>query len=122
MDYYNDNNVGPLLPSAKIKTAGWIFGSRAIAKNVLFLAGIESEIYGEVDINDEYRHIEPGMSYNQAISIDNKMDDGVVSTGLIRSKTPASYGGSEVGAISGVDCESVIDADDTISCNITFDL
>ena len=86
-------------PTSKIKTSGWTFGSRAVAKNVLALTAT-AYTPATADIGAD---ITNGISGNQYFSIDRKMDDGAKATGTVRS----------AGA-----CLST----DTIGCNATFDL
>jgi prepilin-type N-terminal cleavage/methylation domain-containing protein len=87
-------------PKSAIDTAGWTFGNRAVAKNVLVLTGTD---YSPTNANDVGVDITDGISGNQYFSIDRKMDDGAKATGSVRSQAT---------------CLST----DAIGCDATFDL
>ncbi len=120
LDGADYNNI----PKAKIDTAGWIFGSRDIGKNVVFLTGAEGiervlkRQNNKVNITSKASN--PGVSYQQAGSIDRKMDDGVLDKGRVRSTKSVVAG--RRGNVTADICETHINGDDYINCSVTFDL
>ena len=109
------------IPEAAIDTAGWTFGSRAEAKNVVALIsadGLGQEFTGETSILTEATGTIPAVTGNQAKSIDRKMDDDSYNTGSVRATLESALDSGTYTA--GTIC---VDTDvlDT-GCNITFDL
>ncbi len=102
-----------IIPNAKIKTAGWIFGSRDIAKNVILLTG-SGGISTPALTGQNIFSIAPnnGVSFHQADSMDRKMDDGVLDTGRIRSYM----------SLSTVCADTNANGSDYIHCSVSFDL
>ena len=110
-----DYTANGLLPSAQIRSGDYVTVYADMGQNLYFISGsfcIAPQGLGMCYIPGATTGNKPGLTPLEALAIDNKIDDGLPSSGLVLSKDPSTFSnsatpvGGAAGAASAGNCGS----------------